>query len=110
MAACRPSSPDKYIQKSVGVYSGGERRLILHVYGVLRKENPEMCRRAVAERVTALTGVARSTLELLKKECDEGPLVTPRKKRAKRDRKNSRMDKLSDFEKNRYTEKGTHAI
>jgi hypothetical protein len=92
-------SPDKYIAKVPNsVYSSGERRIILHVYGVLRKENPNLSKRDVCERVHVLTGASRATIERLRKEFDNGPLVTPGKKRPSQNRL-TRVKKYTDFEK-----------
>lgn len=96
-----PQSPEKYITpKTQRAYTSGERRIILNVYAVLRKENPDMSKRNIAERVGVLTGCGRATVERLRKEFDEGPPVTPGKKRPYQVGKRTRMKKLTDFQKN----------
>lgn len=81
MAEQQLLSPHKYIVKrSKSSFSSGERRIILHIYGILRRENPDMTKREVAERVGVLTGAGRGTVEKLRQEFAKGPLVTPGKK------------------------------
>lgn len=96
-----PQSPEKYITpKTQRAYTSSERRIILNVYAVLRRENPDMSKRNVAERVGVLTGCGRATVERLRKEFDEGAPVTPGKKRPYQIGQRTRMKKLTDFQKN----------
>ncbi|XP_054267154.1 uncharacterized protein LOC128989301 [Macrosteles quadrilineatus] len=58
-----------------------------------------MSKRNIVDRVRALTGASRSTIEQLKKEFDNGPLVTPGKKRPNRQGRKTRMKVYTDFQK-----------
>lgn len=62
-------------------------------------ENPEIPKRDIAERVGVLTGCCRATVERLRKEFDNGPPVTPGKKRPHQVGKRTRMVKYDDFQK-----------
>lgn len=75
------SSPEKYITpRSQRAYTAEERRLILHVYGVLRLENPEMQQEDATKRVAELTGASRAAVERLKMEFDIESTVVEGKK------------------------------
>ncbi|XP_054256828.1 uncharacterized protein LOC129000372 [Macrosteles quadrilineatus] len=80
------------------VLSSGERKMVLTVFGNLLSESTSSLRE-VAERTAVLTGTSRATVERIRKEADEGKIVTPGKKRPRAKGTKTRMKKTSDFTK-----------
>lgn len=78
--------------------SSGERKIILTVFGNLLAESTASLRE-VAERTAALTGTSRATVERLRKEANEGKIVTPGKKRPRATGTKTRLKITSDFTK-----------